>query len=178
LGFLNLFSGKPAQGYVHKQFLHNSQKGSVMNSQYLALSKQSVQQAMTLTDEQKKQVAGYEKELAVLADSVNMAMSKISKDLADKKLTDVQAIIERANVEALGLAERKTLVARIQAIYPAWTDTIADAIKIGAEKTAQATEFAGTKAGEGLGSALQVPVSAAMNFWGGLKAKATQRLNG
>ena len=147
-----------------------------MNSQYLGLAKQSVQQAMALTDEQKKRVAELEKSLTVLANSVKMANAKINKDVSDKKLDDVQAIIERSQVEALALAERKVTIGKIQAIYPAWTDTVVGALKVGAEKTAVATEFVGTKAGEGLGNALQVPVSAAMNFWSGLKAKAMQRI--
>lgn len=147
-----------------------------MNSQYLDMSKQSVAQALQLTDAQKKLVAGYEKSLIALNDSVKMAYAKINKDLDDKKLSDVQAIIERANVEAMALSERKTTIAKIQEIYPAWTDTLVGAIKIGAEKTAQGVELGAEKSGEQLGNLLQVPVSAGKRLWDSFKTSVTQRI--
>jgi hypothetical protein len=140
------------------------------------MSKQSVAQALQLTDAQKKLVAGYEKSLIALNDSVKMAYAKINKDLDDKKLSDVQAIIERANVEAMALSERKTTIAKIQEIYPAWTDTLVGAIKIGAEKTAQGVELGAEKSGEQLGNLLQVPVSAGKRLWDSFKTSVTQRI--
>jgi Na+-transporting NADH:ubiquinone oxidoreductase subunit NqrC len=147
-----------------------------MASQYLDLATQSINQAMNLTDEQKKIVANLELKLSVLNDSVKLALSKIDKDVADKVLTEENAILERAGVEASALKTRKISVAQIQSIYPAWADTLGDAFKKGAEKTAQGVEFSAEKSGEVLGNLIQVPVSSAIKFWDNLKLNARKRV--
>jgi hypothetical protein len=148
---------------------------SDMNSRYLAAAQTAVIEAAKLNNEQIKAVEALEEQIKLSRATESNAIRAINQDVADKKLTEPEAIVERAKVNAATKVLVTECEQQIRKIFPSWSATTMEALRKGMDKAAVATVQNSAKVGGVLGEHVaRTPFQAAKGFLANLKSAANK----
>ena len=145
-------------------------------SRYLAAASQQAAELAKLNDEQRKIV---DEQLAIIKGArrnESNAIRQINKDVQDKKLSQPEAIIEKAQVNAEVLLEVQTAEATIRKYIPSFSESLTGKAKELSDKASHVTVKGADKLGEGLGAVLHTPYQAGSRLFGKLKQRVNRAI--
>lgn len=123
-----------------------------MESKYLARAAVELVDRANLNAQNKKIVEEQELQIKILRQAEAKAVSAIKTDVANKKLTEAEGIIEKAQVNAVTLTEVKKAEAEILKVFPSWTSTAGAATKQAIENSSKFSVKTGEFFGKVLGN--------------------------
>jgi K+/H+ antiporter YhaU regulatory subunit KhtT len=143
-----------------------------MKSKYLATAATELVDRAALDEAKRKELEECEGIIKVLRTSEKKAMVQIREDLKKKLITEPQAILERATVQAEVLEKVSEQEARCREILPSWSSTISANVQNALDTASKTTVNNSGKVGENVGKVLSTPWQAFRSGIDGFKKGA------